>query len=580
MIMKRRILYFVLFFISSFFLNGNAQEKTVQIKIIQTSDVHGSFFPYDFITRKSTNGSLARVHAYVEEERKRNPNVLLIDNGDILQGQPSAYYYNYVDTVSTHLASEIMNYMGYSVGNVGNHDVETSRRVMDRWINDCTFPVLGANMIETENNQTHLKPYVMFDFEGVKVAVLGMITPAIPIWLAESLWNGLRFDDMEQTARKWMPVIMEKEKPDLVIGVFHAGSNARILGGKYNEDASEEIAKNIPGFDIVLMGHDHRLTCHKVVNIQGDSVLVLNPANRANHVADVDVSLQLDGDKVVKKSVSGKLVSMSKVEVSQDYMNHFKPRFDLVSNFVSKKIGSISETISTRDAYFGPSAFVDLIHTLQLELTGAQVSLTAPLSFDAQILKGDIYVSDLFNLYKYENSLYTMNLTGKEILGALEMSYDNWTSQMTSSKDHMLLLSGNNQNGKLNFLNPSFNFDSAAGIIYTVDLTKPNGQKVHIEKMANGESFDPDKMYTVAVNSYRGNGGGELLTKGAGIPQDQLRERIVRSTDKDLRYYLMRYIEQHGAIDPKPLNQWKFIPKRWAAKAAERDYQVLFGKKE
>lgn len=126
------------------------------------------------------------------------------------------------------------------------------------------------------------------------------------------------------------------------------------------------------------------------------------------------------------------------------------------------------------------------------------------------------------------------------------------------------------------FRNPSYNFDSAAGILYTVDVTRPAGQKVTILSMADGTPFDENRMYRVAVNSYRGNGGGELLTRGAGIPQEKLKDRILFSTDKDLRYYLMQYIAQRKVITPESLEQWKFIPQNWVKPAAERDYRKLF----
>ena len=262
-------------------------------------------------------------------------------------------------------------------------------------------------------------------------------------------------------------------------------------------------------------------------------------------------------------------------------MQRFAPNMQHVQNFVSKKIGSFTETISTRPAYFGSSAFIDLIHELQLAISGADISFAAPLSYDTEIRKGDIFVNDMFNLYKYENMLYTMRLTGKEIRDALEMSYDLWTNRMKSPDDHILLFREKRREGatdRASFKNFSFNFDSAAGIIYTVDVTKPDGEKVAILSMADGTPFDMDKMYKVAVNSYRGNGGGELLTKGAGISQDELKERIIHSTDKDLRYYLMQYIEQKKVIEPRTLNQWKFIPEEWAAPASKRDYEFLFGK--
>ena len=559
------------------FLSLSATMREVKLKLIETSDIHGNFFPYNFITQQDWNGSFARVYTYVQQERQTyGDNLLLMDNGDILQGQPSAYYYNFMDTVSTHITAAMMNYMGFVVGNMGNHDVEAGHAVYDRWIKQCNFPVLGANIIRTSDGQPYLKPYEIIERDGIKIAVLGMITPAIPTWLPETLWKGLSFADMEQTARKWIPIIQEKEKPDVVIGLFHAGKEARTVAGKYREDASAEIAERIPGFDIIMMGHDHRRFCGKIANAQGDSVLLINPANNGRTVGDIEISLTVDGDKVVRKSTQGTLTDMDKLQPSQEFMAQFTPQYQAVKTFVSEKVGTFTETISTRPAYFGPSAFIDFIHSLQLDLTGADISFAAPLSFDAEIKEGNIRISDMFNLYKYENMLYTMELTGKEIKGFLEESYAIWTNQMQSAEDHLLLLTERKDSNGYTFTNPSFNFDSAAGIIYTVDVTKPAGQKITIQSLANGEPFDLNKTYRVALNSYRGNGGGELLTKGAGIPQDQLKDRIVNATEKDLRYYMIQYIKDKKTLSPQPLNQWKMIPEAWTQKAAERDAKLLF----
>lgn len=559
------------------FLSLSAATREVKLKLIETSDIHGNFFPYNFITQQDWKGSFARVHSYAQQERQTyGDNLLLMDNGDILQGQPSAYYYNFMDTVSTHITAAMMNYMGFVVGNMGNHDVEAGHAVYDRWISQCQFPVLGANIVQVSDEQPYLKPYEIIEREGIKIAVLGMITPAIPTWLPETLWKGLYFADMEQTARKWMPIIQEKEKPDIIIGLFHAGKEARTVAGKYREDASAEIAERIPGFDIIMMGHDHRRYCGKIANVQGDSVLLINPANNGRTVGDVEITLTLDGDKVIRKSIQGKLADMDKLDPSPDFMKQFAPQYQAVEAFVSEKVGTFTETISTRPAYFGPSAFIDFIHSLQLDLTGADISFAAPLSFDAVIKEGDIHISDMFNLYKYENMLYTMELTGKEIKGFLEESYAIWTNQMKSADDHVLLLTERKDGNGYTFTNPSFNFDSAAGIIYTVDVTKPAGQKVSIQSLANGEPFDLNRTYRVALNSYRGNGGGELLTKGAGIPQDQLKDRIISATEKDLRYYMIQYIREKKTLSPQPLNQWKMIPEDWTEKAAERDARLLF----
>ena len=553
--------------------------KEVTLKIIETSDVHGCYFPYDFIRRKPTDGGLAKVSSFVKQQREiYGENLLLVDNGDILQGQPIAYYYNFIDTVSVHANAAMLNYMKYDLGNMGNHDVEPGHSVYDRWISQCNFPVLGANIINTSTGEPYLKPYEVFEREGVKVAILGMITPAIPSWLPEQLWSGLKFEDMVSCAQKWVKIIREKENPDVIVGLFHSGPEGNKLDN-VTENASADVAKQVPGFDVILMGHDHRLSCEKVVNVEGDSVLIIDPANQARVVADVTMKLQLKGGKVVSKTIDGQLTSMKEYEADADFMKTFENEYNTTADFVSRKIGSITNTITSKEAYFGPSAFVDLIHQLQLSISGADVSFCAPLSFSAEIKKGDILMSDMFNLYKYENMLYVMNLSGQEIKDFLEMSYAIWTNQMKSPKDHLMLIHDKKQQFGW-FKNPSFNFDSAAGIIYTVDVTKPQGQKIHIKSLANGQPFDTKKIYKVAVNSYRGNGGGDLLTKGAGIPKEELSKRIIFSTEKDLRYYLMKRIEEVKVLDPKPLYQWKFIPEKWTVPAAKRDYELIFGKQK
>lgn len=557
----------------------NAQEHTIKLKIVQTSDIHGNFFPYDFINRKAWGGSLARVHAFAEEQRKTfGENLILLDNGDILQGQPSVYYYNFIDTVSSHLCADMLNFMRYDAANMGNHDIETGHAVYDRWVKECNFPVLGANIINTKTGAPYLPPYKIIERDGIKIAVLGLITPAIPAWLAENLWEGLQFEDMETSARKWVKIIQEKEKPDILIGLFHSGRDASKNTGKWNENASLTVAQNVPGFHIVLMGHDHRQFCQNVPNCEGNYVMAVNPGSNGNAVSDIDITITKNGNET-SMNIDARLTDMNKYEPSQEFMAHFKKQYDDVDNFVKQKIGTITASLDTRPAYFGSSAFIDFIHTLQLAISGADISFAAPLSFDATIDKGDIYMSDMFNLYKYENMLYVMELTGKEIKDYLEYSYSIWTRQMTSPDDSLLLLKDitpEEDKSHAIFANPSYNFDSAAGIIYTVDVTKPEGEKISISSMADGTPFLMDKTYKVAINSYRGNGGGELLTRGAGIPQDQLPARIVFSTDKDLRFYLMEYIRKQGTLSPKALSQWRFIPDEWVKQAAKRDYDLLF----
>ena len=553
--------------------------QTVTLRIVETSDVHGSFFPYDFITRKPKRGTLARVSTYVNKLRAElGENVILVDNGDILQGQPTCYYYNYIDTESTNVAADVINYMHYDAETFGNHDVETGHACYDKWIKEVNCPMLGANIIDTKTGKPYVPPYTILNRQGVKIAIIGMITPAIPNWLTEDIWSGLRFDEMVSTARYWMDYLQKNEHPDVVVGLFHSGKEGGIKTAEYEENASIRVAQEVPGFDLVLFGHDHTRHNEVVTNVEGKPVTCLDPANNAISVADATIQLTLRKGKVISKTVSGNIVDVVDEPLDEAYMEHFKPHMEKVSAFVNRQIGVFKNTISTRDSYFGNSAFNDFILNLQLQITGADISFNAPLSFDASIKKGPVTVSDMFNLYKFENQLYVMRLTGEEIRKHLEMSYDLWMNTMTSPDDHLLLLSestyGDQQ--RLGFKNFSFNFDSAAGIDYIVDVTKPDGQKVKILQMSNGEPFDEAKWYKVAVNSYRGNGGGELLTRGAGIPRDELEKRVIWRSDRDQRYYLMKEIERMGEVDPQPNNNWKLVPEEWVKPAAERDRKILF----
>jgi 2',3'-cyclic-nucleotide 2'-phosphodiesterase/3'-nucleotidase len=516
---------------------------------------------------------------YVDSLRRQyGDNLLLFDNGDILQGQPTCYYCNYINPEMENVAASIVNYMGYDAQTIGNHDIETGHEVYDKWIKEVKCPMLGANLIDTKTGQPYLQPYAIFHRENIKIAVLGMITPAIPNWLNENLWEGLRFEDIVESAAKWIQYLKSHEQPDIIIGLFHAGLQGGIVTSTYSENPVLEVAEKVDGFDLILYGHDHVRHCLTVISPSGSPVLLLNPSASAMLVCDAKISVTFLDNGEKQKKVSGCLRDIRNLEVDKKLEQHFKPAIDLVDEYVNRKVGVFKNAAYTRDCYFGNSAFSDFIHMLQLKITGADISFNAPLTFNTCIPAGDVFMSDMFNLYRYENQIYTMKLTGREILGHLEMSYDLWVNTMKSPDDHIMLLTENQTEGRWQvfFKNLAFNFDSAVGIDYEVDVTKPDGEKVNILRMSNGQPFLLDKFYTVAMNSYRGNGGGELLTRGAGIPQEQLKERILWMSERDQRYYLAHEISKMEMADPQPLNNWRFVPEEWTAKAIERDRALLF----
>jgi 2',3'-cyclic-nucleotide 2'-phosphodiesterase/3'-nucleotidase len=385
-----------------------------------------------------------------------------------------------------------------------------------------------------------------------------------------------------------MPVI-KNEKPDLVVGLFHSGwdkSEAKLQKtDNLNENGSAAVAFNVPGFDIIFNGHDHKVANEKFVNSVGDTVLILNGGSRSEKLAEADITFsirKIKGKHVMK--IKGEIINVSDYKPDPEFITKFSPQSKIIDDYVNRVIGTSAATITSRDAYFGPSAFIDMIHTAQLEITGADISFAAPLSFDVQINKGPITVGDMFKLYRFENMLYTMSLSGDEIQKYLEYSYSGWLNTVKGPADLLLKLRIGKDgkpvltNNKAWLKNQSYNFDSAAGIDYTVDVSKPEGSRIVIKGFSDGRSFEKNKMYKVAVNSYRGNGGGGHFTEGAGISRDELRNRLISSTDRDLRYYILKSIEAKKTINPVSLNNWKIIPEKWVKTAEKTEYALLFGK--
>jgi 2',3'-cyclic-nucleotide 2'-phosphodiesterase/3'-nucleotidase len=571
-------------------LTINAQ--TVQIKIIETSDVHGAIMPYDLVGDSSISASLSQVHTYADFERRlAGQKVILLDNGDILQGDPIVYYYNYENTDIPHIYAEAMNFMKYDAATVGNHDIETGHSVYDRFNREINFPWLAANAINKETGEPYFKPYTVVERAGVRVAVLGMITPAIPQWLPKILWEGIEFEDMIVTAKKWVKIINENEDPDLLVGLFHSGVDYTYNNeskDKYrNENASRLVAEQVPGFDVVFVGHDHASWNFETTNVNGNSVLILGPLSGAKTVAVATATMNYDSSEQRwnKEKITGEIVNINRYMPDNHFMSKFLLHLNAMENYVGKPLGRNTKDIKSKEALFGPSKFVDLIHTFQLEKTGADISFVSPLSFNTEIDSGWIHVKDMFKLYRYENFLYKMELSGQEIKDYLEYSFARWFNQMESIDDHLLkfkvgdkekiIYSERSNSPMLN--ERYYNFSNAAGIYYTVDITKPEGVRVTIKRLSDDSSFKLDKKYTVAINSYRGNGGGGHLIHGAGIPMEELSSRVISSTDKDLRYYMMRWIEKKKIIKPKLLRNWEIIPQEWWIRGKAKDYEFIFG---
>jgi 2',3'-cyclic-nucleotide 2'-phosphodiesterase / 3'-nucleotidase len=543
----------------------------VTLRIAVTTDVHGMIYPQDFISRNPSDHSLAHIYSYASRQRAvRDTLFLLLDNGDFLQGQPAVYYYNFMDTIHEHLSAQIMNFMGYDAATVGNHDIEAGPKVYDRVRASLGFPWLAANAVNSRTGEPYFEPYTILKAGGKKIAVLGLITPGIPNWLPGNLWPDMEFRDMVSTAELWVPRILEKEHPDLLVGLFHSGTHASYGGNPdpfMNENASRLVAEQVPGFHIVFAGHDHRVSCEYILNSEGDSVLLVDPGSHGRFAGEATVTFGRNG-----LQISGRNVPMSGYTPSEVLLEKFAPEYEIISDYLDDTITWLAEDMNGEDALFGPSSMMSLIHEVQLELTGADVSFTAPLSTHARLQAGPLLVSDMFKLYRYENLLYRMELSGKEIDGFLEHAVGPWFNTMKGPGDHLLKFSPGEP---VRLDAPSYNFSSAAGIRYTVDVRRAPGDRVFIEALADGSPFNDSTRYQVAVNSYRGTGGGGHLTAGAGIPGEELAGRITWSTDRDLRYHLMEYLSRKDTLRPRVDHNWSAVPVHLTGPASDSDRKVL-----
>lgn len=559
----------------------------VELSIYCTTDVHGNLFDFDLKKNRPTRNSLMGIAGYLKQIQGNEPKeYILLDAGDILQGQPTNYYFNYIDTGRQNIVALMLNELDYDAAAVGNHDIEAGHPVYDKVKHEFRFPWLAANAIDTRTGEPYFQPYTVLECQGLKIAVLGMITPGIPKWLPRHLWEGIRFEDMVETARKWVPIIQKKEQPDLLIGLFHAGYDYNYAGENKdtpcNENATQLVAEQVDGFDVVISGHDHREKIEEITNEAGHKVLIVDARSHARALGKINVNFLRQGNQYVK-TISAELLNPAEMPRDSVFIRQFNPALNDIKNYIQTPLGEFAHPLSGRDGLFGPSAFTDFIHTAQLETTQADISFSTVLQMDAQIEQGLITVRDMFNLYKFENGLYLMKFSGKEIDRYLEYAYALQYNTMTSAEDHLLHFKKNekgellrNKQDKPILAADYFNYSCAAGIKYTVDVSKEPGNRVEIHSLSDGRHFHPDSIYTVAINSYRGNGGGGHLTQGMGLNKDEINNRIIKIWDKDVRYYITEYIKSQKILTPQCRNDWKVIPETWFEAGKKRDYQELY----
>ena len=518
--------------------------KRVHITVLGTTDMHGNLPPIDYYTNTPDNRGLAKIATLVKGIRKENQNLVLIDSGDTIQGTPLAYYHNKKNNKPPDPMMLVMSSLSYDSMTVGNHEYNFGLAVLNKARSEAKFPWLSANTYDKGTDNTHYQPYIIKEISGVRVGVLGLTTPGIPNWENIQNYTGLEFREPVSEAKKWVAVMREKERADVVVIAMHMGLEEDMRTGEINpgqvpnENRAVAIAAQVPGVDAIFMGHTHR----DIPSLYINNVMFTQANQWGRHLARGDFYLERDGDRWRVYAKSARTIPIDdKVEPDQESMKIAEPYDRETQTWLSRPIGESAEELSAVEGRFRDTAILDLIQRVQLETGGADVSMVANFNPNARIAKGAVTVRDIAGLYVYENTLVVLEVTGQQLKDALEHSakYFRTYEQGKSPADLV--------DEKI----PAYNFDIAEGVTYELDISKPFGQRIQNLRFRD-KPLDPNQKLKLATNNYRVNGGGGYsMYKNAPV--------VYRSS-AEIRELIIDWVERHKVIPSQPTNNWRLVP--------------------
>lgn len=480
----------ILFIILAFSIVSCKSQKITgnyNIGIYAHGDIHGRF-----------GRQLSQVCKYIDSiKTDLDANVILVDLGDNIHGDNSTHYFNYVHEYAPaeqHIYSRIADYIGYDAIVVGNHDIETGRTILEKVKNGTSVPYLAANIVTTDSGKPLFEPYTIIDRNGIKTAIIGLTTHEVKKWLGKEKIEGIDILPAGNNIEELVEYVNQKEKPHITVLAMH-GETGSPDDENYT-NSGRWMARNVSGIDVVLTSHDHIPYLGKEWN-GSDSVIIINSGPYGEKLSGVQINISVDDGNIVSKDISGYLVDMKNVAYDSSYLDSFKEDFMKVDAFSVQKLGYTDAPIDPSLIFDSPCVYSNLLHYVQLKESGADISFVSPTKFRGTIPAGDISYNDILALYPFENILYKVSLTGHQIKNYLELSYGNWKSKPVS-------------------------YDCAGGLKYSVDFSKPMGERVTVKSFINGNEFFPDSTYTAAMASYRANGGGELLFEATGLHLGQL----------------------------------------------------------
>lgn len=525
-----------------------AAGETVSLTVLATTDAHGNVWPYDYLSASPAERGLAKVSTYVKSVRARQPHTLVLDCGDTFQGTPLAYLYAGGASLAPNPVVAAMNAIGYDAMAVGNHEFNFGLHPLWRLKEEARFPILGANIVSTYHEHVRdFEPYVIREVGGVRVAILGLVTPAIPYWEPPENRAGYEFRDLVETARRYVPEL--RRKADLVIVLAHSGlgrdpsaplgaspESGEPAPGHPGEDRVWDLAEQVPGIDAIVFGHSHQ----ELAGLEVNGALLVQPKNWARSVAEIEFVLERteQGWRVAQRR--SRLVPMdASVPADEKILDLTREAHERTERYLSTVIGELDQPLEARTHRIEDHPLTDFIHRVQLEAVQAEVSLAQLFSSGTRLAAGPVTIRDVYSLYFYENGLYAVEITGAQLKEALEYSARSFASYPWPE-------------GSAPF--SGYSYDSAAGVSYQVDLTRPPGERIR-NLSFEGAPLAPDRKLRLALNSYRWSGGG-------GYPEASgLRHaRIVRRAEKPIRDLLIDWLRQHKKFPTVVDQNWEIVP--------------------
>lgn len=519
------------FWILMITLGLHAQDARIQI--LGTTDMHGHVMAEDTFSLQPMNQGWAKVTTLIRRQQGLNPNTILVDCGDTLQGEPLNYVRNVLRRDLPEPSVAIMNVLGYSAMAVGNHDYDFGLEVLREAVKQAKFPLLSANTLEAKVG-TGFQPYTMVVVGGVRVALVGFTTPGVPGMVEPDHYAGLTFQDIVSSARKLVPRLREQEKADLVIALLHSGLGA-VDGREGDENAALRLADQVSGLDAIFIGHTHQTI---QMEHKGIPILQAQPFGRSLAVLDLDLRQEKGRWRVMAKS--GRLVMPDDSTPSDPEV--LRLTADLRSateRYLDTAATNLLVDLDSRWSRMEDTPLMQLIHQVQRQATGAQLSAAASPGPRLFIPKGPTSVRQFYALAPYESQVAKIRITGDQLKRYLEHG----------ARHYLLSWQPELYNREV----PFYNFDMVDGVSYTLDLGKPVGGRVRSLSYL-GQPVKPEQSFTLAITTYRLRGGGGYM---AAIGYTGVPDMITRASQRNL---ILDHVLTRPTLNPAPTNTWRTVP--------------------